>query len=544
MVTVESVQEALLRGRGITESNAGIFLQPTYETAIGNPFDFVDMRLAVELVQAAITDNKHILIWGDYDADGVSGTAVLVEVLRMCGANVTPYLPDRDQGYGLNRKALEQMVDTFHLLIAVDCGGSNVDEIAWLRDQGKQVIVMDHHELPDKLPPANAIIHPRHPRGHYSATHLAGAGVAWKFAQALLRTREADDDAEKWLLDLPLLGTLADSMPLVGENRAIVQFGMQVLQRTRRPGLKALIEASGLTQGAITAEDIAFRIIPPLNAAGRMEHPQDALDVVLARTKAEGEVAAKKLLKHNRDRRTLTQKIMIEAGEQYDPASPLVFAFNETWRAGVVGLVAGRLAEQYQKPAVVIGGSGEMAVGSARAYGDIDLFAALNEAREHTVKLGGHKQAAGFSLLSQNIPEFQRSLIQVLTKTLDNKEQKFIHTADAIVTPNVLSWDLQRFLEKLAPFGEKNPEPRFIIKDMVAARIKPVGKEGKHIKATLMSEGATLEGIGFGLGESLEVKEGQDVDALASLSVNRFRGNVSLQLQIRDIAASGSVTIS
>ncbi|HSX25018.1 MAG TPA: DHH family phosphoesterase, partial [Candidatus Andersenbacteria bacterium] len=272
IASVEELLETLLALRNVDPENATSFFSPSYHSAIHNPYDLATIDIAVERVMHAVRNQERIMVYGDYDADGITSTAIMMDVLQSLGAHAVPYLPHRyHDGYGLNGKVLKQASVEFDVLITVDCGIGNAKEIAMLRKLGKDVIIIDHHELPNTLPNATAILHPRHPEGSYCWGHLCGAGTSWKFAQALLRHNNSqfsnDPDKEKWLLDLAMIGTIADVMPLLGENRAIVRFGKEVLMRTRRPGVAALMKQARIDPSTATAKDIAFRIIPLINAA-------------------------------------------------------------------------------------------------------------------------------------------------------------------------------------------------------------------------------------------------------------------------------------
>ena len=543
--SLDDVRRLLFATRNISEAQQPSFLDPTYEGTVDNPFGITNMAAAVERLLSAAKHQEDVLIWGDYDADGVSGTAVLVEGLQAVGIRVTPYLPHRaDEGYGLNLESLKEMIDTFDILLTVDCGISNPEEVAWVQAKGKDVIIVDHHEVPATLPPAFAILHPRHSDGVYTTPHLSGAGMGWKLAQALLRRTNADDAAEKRLLDLPLLGTLADSMPLVLENRAIVRFGMEILRRTKRPGLLALMKAARVNVETMTPRDVAFRIIPAINAAGRMDHPQAALDALLARTTAEGEAAAARLIELNQARREVTARVTQEAMEYHDPNLPVVFAFNAAWPPGIVGIVASKLAERFRKPAVVMGAGKHAAVGSARTFGGIDVYAAMENGRKHTVKLGGHKQAAGVSLMPENMEKFKSAIVEAMGGATEIATEDVVeHRADAVVSDSLLSWDLQRLTSAFEPFGEGMPEPTFVVRGLVASGVRPVGKTGTHVKMRLLGPNKEIESIGFGLAER-NIADGQEVDALGTVQLNTFRGNASLQFQLLDVGPTGSVTIS
>lgn len=551
--TQDVLVDMLLKNRGVAKDQQEQFFASSYIRDIHDPYDMTDMEKAVERIMKAVRDGERIMVYGDYDADGITSTAIMVQTLTDIGAHVFPYLPHRyEDGYGLNKETLKRLLPEFDVLITVDCGVSNVEEIQMLVDNKKDVIVVDHHEIPKVLPPAYAILHPRHPDGAYGWGHLCGAGTSWKFAQGLLRHPDSphahDEDYEKWLLDLVMIGTIADVMPLLGENRAIVRFGKEVLMRTRRHGISALLTQSRLNVSASTAEDIAFRIVPLINAAGRIGHPQTALNALLAATPAQAERAVRELVQLNNDRRTLTKKMMDEAHIDIDPALPFVFVFNETWPAGIVGLVAGRLASQFAKPAFVVGSiakQGEkvsVAVGSARGAGHANVLSALETVRQHTVKLGGHKAAAGFSVLPENLEHVKQGLADYFAAQ-ERGAEPTPYTADAHIAPHLVSWDVVRTLQKFEPFGEANPKPIFALTGVELLEKRTVGKSNDHAKLKLYLADREVDAIGFGLGEHVEAL-GRSVDVLASMGVHEFRGRETLELQIADIAPRGEVTIT
>lgn len=541
--SLADLTELLFSQRGVDVDTRSLFLQPTYETGIHDPHSMFDMQKAVDRIYRAIEQDEHILVYGDYDADGISSTAIIVSALQDVGANATPFLPHRmDDGYGVSRKVLEKLEDEFDLLVTVDCGISNAEEINWLAAQGKDAIVIDHHELPDTLPAAHAILHPRHPEGSYPWPSLCGAGATWKLAQALLRDTRSpykdDPDREKWLLDLVLLGTVGDVMPLLGENRAMVKFGIEVLRRTRRPGLQALLDNANLSRKSLTVRDVAFRVIPLINAAGRIDHPQVALDLLLAPNATRALQGAADLVGINKERQSITRKLVQEAERQIDHTSPVIFAADVTWPAGVVGLVAGQLASRFGKPAVIVGGNGTHAVGSARTAAGINILAGLQHAKEHTLKLGGHVQAAGFSLEENKIADFREKLQEyfVDAPAQDDGEGRTFEVT-AVLEHTLMHWDTHKALEQFEPFGEANPSPLFALKDVPVLDARTVGKEGKHLKLTLASPHGSFDAIGFGLGDALDALD-THVDVLGSIETNEFRGNVKLQLSLTDIGGT------
>lgn len=541
----EKLLEVLLASRGLTPDAQDSFFAPSYAENIHNPYDMYDMNRAVERVMRAVRNKERILVYGDYDADGITSTAIMVSALSDIGAHVIPFLPHRyDDGYGLSSVALTAMLSEFDVLITVDCGVSNIAEIALLNNAGKDVIIVDHHEIPAVLPEAYAILHPRHPKGSYAWGHLCGAGTSWKFAQALLRHPDSghasDPDKEKWLLDLAMIGTIADVMPLLDENRAIVYFGKQVLPITRRLGLAALFAESRINPGSFSAEDIAFRIIPLINAAGRMGHPQSALNALLATTSEQARIAVKELVGLNTQRRAVSKSILEDAEAQVDPSLPFVFVANTAWPAGIVGLVAGRLATKFARPAFVVGGvpNATHGVGSARSGGGASVLQALETVRHHTMKLGGHTAAAGFSAVPENFEKIQEGLADFFTaRGLGADTSQSDHTADALISQSLVSWEVAHMLEKFEPFGQANPRPVFIIKGLKVFEARTVGKKADHIKVKLLVGDKEVDSIGFGLGEKAKNLP-KKVDVLASIGVNEFRGRQSLELRLVDIAAS------
>lgn len=539
----DELRTLLLKQRGVEGAAAENFFASKYERDIHDPNSLYGMALAVERVKRAIKKSERIVVYGDYDVDGVSSLAIMVHTLRSLGAHVCPYVPDRNSdGYGLNPRVLQGLKGEMDLLITVDCGISNAAEVAQLKKDGIDVIVTDHHEVPAVIPEAFAVIHPRHPAGKYAWGYLAGAGVAWKFAQALLREMRPGTEDEKWLLDLAVLGTLADVVPLLGENRAIVRFGLEVLRRTRRPGLRALIDDTAGDRFSLTEEEVTFRIIPRLNAAGRMDHAQPALDLLLATEENKAAALVQQVNQYNQRRQTETKRIIREAEAQVDGGG-IVFASSEGWSPGVVGLAAGRLAEKYQVPAVIVGSNGREMVGSARSPKAINILEVLSAGAEHLLKMGGHACAAGFTVAEGKL----ELLKETLKKAQLNKPAgpgAVSGTADAVVGEELLTRRAWRMLSDFAPFGEGNKRPRLLAKSLRIMDMRTVGKSGDHVKFTFFADNEPLGGIGFGLAEEAkDLKRGMAVDVLGELSENEFRGRSELQIEVKDVAEEGRVKI-
>lgn len=542
MRELAQLREELLSQRGISEAIADHFFLPDYASTTHDPLLLHDVPAAVERIFTARDKRERVLVWGDYDADGITATAILMTVLQGLGVAVTPYLPHRtDDGYALNSRVLQDLSPHFDLLISADCGVSNGEEITWLKGQGKDVIVVDHHELPERLPPADAILHPR--LGEYPFAHLSGAGVAWKLSQAILRDpRSKIALREEDLLDLAALGTIGDVVPLLGENRAIVTFGLKRLSRPQRAGVAALCRTCRLSfQQTISAKDVAFRIVPHLNAAGRMDHSQPALDLLLAHNEDEAHRLAQKLSEYNQERQVLTRRMMAEAERNLDLSLPFVFSANLAWRAGIVGLAAGRLADQYGRPAIVVGGNGKAAVGSARAPAGMNVLELLSTGKDFLTKLGGHERAAGFSLNADQISSFREALAAGVTSEAppETLARLGIH---AELDPGLLSWDLLELVESFEPYGEGNPRPQFLVRGMRVLDTRTMGKSSEHVRLMLAGEAETVEAVGFRKAKAAQGL-GERVDIVGSLEANEYRGQRRLQFVIEDLAPAGTVRV-
>lgn len=547
VVELPLLRSRLLSLRGVNEAGEESFFRPTYETSIHDPLLLHGMEEAVERIFSAVKKKQHIVVYGDYDADGISSTAVLITALREIGAVCSPYLPHRsDEGYGLNLGALKMLAAEADLIITVDCGVANVEEIEWLAQEKVDVIVVDHHEMGKELPKARAVLHPRHPEGKYPWGYLCGAGVTWKLCQQLWRHYhkmhgKTDPDAEKWLLDLALLGTVADIVPLVNENRAIVHFGLVVLARTRRPGLRALLDSLRLDSSTLSAKDVSHRIVPRLNAPGRLDHPQPALDLLLASSGSEASRLAAVLEQYNTRRQTVSRKVAREAEAQVVAEAPFVFAFNPGWPAGVVGLAASQLAQKFSRPAVIIGGNGKHGVGSARSPKGSNILRILEAGREHVLKLGGHAQAAGFSVLHDKINDFHAALMEYAKAgALGRHEQQPLHI-DAVIDQQLLTWQTAEMLMGFEPFGEGNSSPVLAVKKVPVSSVRRVGKTGDHLKLGLDVAGP-LDVIGFGLGERAE-KLGTTIDMAGTLKMDFYGGRARLAFELLDVAPAGKVKI-
>lgn len=559
-VDLHPVIRQLLWHRGIrTSEGVEDFLHPTFEKHVHDPFLFKNMQSAVDRVFLAIEKCEKIVVFGDYDADGLTGSTVVIATIRdihqrMIGAKplrLKSYIPHRDkEGYGLQMAQADQFVrDGVHLVITVDCGIACVNEIERLKKGGTQTIVVDHHQFGETLPDA-ILIHPSVPDETYPFKQLAAVGVAWKFACGLIqearkRGIEIPDGHEKWLLDLVAIATVTDIVPLVGENRVLETYGLKVLNKTRRPGLRALICQSGLIPGRITARDIGFVIGPRLNAPSRMDHASVGLELLLSNTEEEASVIASRLEALNRDRQDAMAVMMREADallDAFPKDAPSYVLWRDDWSPALVGLVAGRVADRFGVPVVAIGKHGQTWIGSGRSYPHYDITEAVKRAGEGLLtRSGGHVCACGFALAKdEHVPEFAERLRADSMERISTDQIGPTMEIHAELPLSHLNWD---FLEKLSimePFGAANVSPVFIARDLEVVTSSTVGKEGKHLRIIARSaEGPTQAFIAFGFGARVsEAMHGSHIDIVFTVSESEWNGNKDIQCKVVDFRQS------
>lgn len=547
----------LLSGRGLTTQAAvDEFLHPDFGQDLGDPFLFRHMRTAVDRITRALTGRERITVYGDYDADGICGAALLAETLRALGGVVDVYLPDRvTEGYGLNMPAVTKIAqEGAKLLITVDCGISNRAEIARAKALGTDVLVVDHHHEPKALPDAAlALINPVLSGEQYPFRGFCGAGTAFKVAQALLRATEYGKKLpnvpplpvgwEKWLLDLVAIATVADFSDLLGENRTLVSYGLLVLRKTRRLGLRALYEVSGISPAAVSTSTIAFQIAPRLNAAGRLNHASSALFLLLTRDAQKAKTLAAELQRTNQERQRLTDAIAKEATAQIGPApnDALVAAVGDRWPAGVIGIVAGKVLRKLHRPAIIMGREGEKIVGSGRSIDQYNLIEAVERAAQYLDRFGGHPQACGFTIVGEaNLAAFVREMQRDANERLTSEDLLPTLTVDLELTLAQISWKLLDVQGMLEPFGEKNPRPVFACRDVRVVDRSPVGANGNHLRLTVEDGSGTRAlfiGFGYGGSEGELATIGARLDIAFELDVNEWNGNRELQRKILDLRA-------
>lgn len=519
------------------------FLSPSYTDHIHDPFLFRDMEAAVERVQRAIREKEKIIAHGDYDADGVCGAAVLVEGLRTLGADVSPYIPHRErEGYGLNKESVEGFAKSgVKLLITADCGISNKPEIELAKNLGMDVIVTDHHQQPPELPPADAIINPNVQGEPYPFRGLAGVGVAFKLISALYqRTPSIKPGMEKWLLDLVAISTITDMMPLLDENRVLVRYGLVVMRKTRRTGLLALLGSLKNGKESVDAQHIGFHIGPRLNAAGRLKHANIAYDLLTSTDVDEADKLLKRLEQVNEDRKFITELIGGEVDAQLGTVTEeqkALFAFGKNWPIGVVGLVANKVAQKYNRPVFILGESDGNIVASGRSVPQVNIVEILQASKQYYLKYGGHAAACGFTLKhKEDLEEWKIFIHELISEKLKDAPSEPILNIESEIRLEDTNWEMWKFLSELEPYGQANPRPIFSTKNALVRNAKTIGKDGKHLKLVIAQGNHTREAVGFGFGKEYGgVIPGKPIDIAYEVDANEWNGEKRLQLKIKDI---------
>ena len=536
---VSPLMAQVLLSRGITSQEA---LQEMEDPlpALHSPYLLQDMDQAVQRIQLAIQEAQQIVVYGDYDCDGITSTAMLYHYLESSGAMVRFYIPDREgEGYGLNRDAVaylrQQGTD---LLITVDNGISSLEEIAYAKELGLDVIVTDHHMPRALLPDCVAVINPHRLDSTYPFPDLAGVGVAFKLICAL-EGDESCQETMEYYGDLLALGTIADVVPLQGENRALVKWGLPVLQTTQNLGLMALIQASGLGERQLTSESVAFGLAPRVNAAGRLGYAQRALELLLTEDEEEAEVLAQELNGYNQARKGMEQKIFEEIRQrlQAKPAlarQRVVVLSGEGWHQGVIGIVASKVVELVGRPCVLLSVEGEQARGSCRSVEGFSIVQALTACESHLLRYGGHSQAGGLTLQTTEIPAFCQALQEYAADQFDTMPTSTLTLQGSLQAKDV-TMEQVKALNRLEPFGCGNPQPIFCLPGCRIEGIYSIG-EGKHLRLRLGQNGAYFYGVYFGMAASrFPYSEGDTVDLAVQFSVQVYQGQEQLSIQIVDI---------
>jgi single-stranded-DNA-specific exonuclease len=540
------ILQQILFNRGMgTDAEARAFLraQPNFNS---DPFQFTGMQTAVERIQYALAHQEPIAIYGDYDVDGVTATALMVEALQKLGANVRGYIPNRfDEGYGLNTDALDTLkADGVKLVITVDCGIRSPNEALHSQTIGLDLIISDHHH-PDglNLPPALAVINPKQHGDIYPDKDLAGVGIAYKIIEALVSVQQSTNDLKlDDLLDLVALGTVADLAPLVGENRVLVRKGLKQIRETKRQGLFSLAGVAEMKIDKVTAGNIGFMLGPRLNASGRLESALASFELLTTTDFMRAGQLAQQLDVQNKHRQTITKSMQKQAEEiamSEDPEAFLLFAAHEDFNPGVVGLAASRLTEVYYRPAVVAAKNSEETRGSCRSIPEFHITDALDQCKDLLVRHGGHAAAAGFTVKNENLPELVARLKSIAKEQLSGKDLRQTLSADMEVSLAELNFEVLKHLEYLEPTGYGNPDAVFVSRNVKVKSSRTVGADAKHLKLTLEDErGATFDSIGFRLGHLRDTLPAR-VDVMYHFEANEWNGKRSLQLNLKDVKAAG-----
>lgn len=534
----------ILANRGIKEADMLPFLQKSTQDII-DPMRMADMDTAAERVKAAVENKEKIVVYGDYDVDGITSTSLLYDFLTSLGADAGYYIPERDgEGYGINIMAVNKLVKQgVKLMISVDCGITAIGEVEFASLQGMDVIITDHHTCKERLPSAaKAIVNPKRDDDEYPFKELAGVGVAFKLALAVsMKMGIKTIDTFNKYIDLAAIGTIADVVPLVGENRIIADRGIKKLRHTKRPGLAALLEKCGTQPSKLNASSVAFSIAPRLNAAGRLGSAETGVRLLLAGDAAEAEPIAAELDEQNKERQLTEQRIFDEALEiiaedpNFEKKKVIVLA-KEGWHHGVIGIVASRVCEKFYKPCILISHSNGTGKGSGRSIKGFDLFEALSACEDSLVQFGGHKAAAGLTINVSDIEKFTEKINKYADEKLTPDDMIPKVNIDCAVSERALTLKNAENLARLEPFGVGNEKPVFSLSNAVVAYAGAVGADKKHLRLSLKRNGVQVNAIGFYMGGLAEtLKYGDAVDAAFQMDINSYQGSRAVQLILKDV---------
>ncbi len=543
----DDVCRVLLR-RGIeSPDEARAFLRP-HLSSVHSPYELPDMKPAVERVTRALADGEKILVHGDYDADGMSAAALLTLGLREIGGRVEPFVPHRTRdGYDLSDAGIQKASDSgASLIVTADCGVTAAGAVVKAASMGIDVVITDHHRPGREIPNAVAIVNPMLPGSRYPFRDLAGVGVAFKLLSALFEAVGADAPRLNQHLDLVALGTVADQMPLTGENRVLVRAGLRALERSRKPGLRALLAGAGVSaEGRIEAEHISFRLAPRLNSVGRMAEADSGLQLLLATDPTEAQRLADHLERQNLERRQtdarVYEDVRKQVGSRLQDEDRAVVVWGDDWHPGVIGIVASRLVESYHRPSIVISFDGNVGRGSGRSIDGFHLFDALQECEPLLERFGGHRMAAGLTVRREHVEELAARLQEKARRDLSDREPVQELRLDLEVPMKRLGPDLLRWLGHLAPFGSGNPTPIVMVRGVALERVARVGNDGGHLRFQLLGDGHRIPAIAFGMGRRLqEARSSEGADVALEITENSWNGRREVQARVLDFRPAES----
>lgn len=522
-------------GREMQEDDIKKFLNPTRDDFY-DPFLLPNMKQAVERIEQAIKNNEKILIYGDYDADGITSTIILIKFFKEIGVEVDKYIPNRlEEGYGINNKALEEIKNRgIDLIITVDTGITANDQVKYANELGLDVIITDHHEPSDEIPKAVAVIDAKRKNNQYPFNQLAGCGIAFKLTQAISIKRKLDPSKYLKNLDIVSIGTISDLVPLVDENRVIVKLGLMLVKQTKNIGLRKLLLKSQLKE--VDSTSISFGITPRINAAGRLGNQYDALNLFITEDVKEAERLSEVLNSYNIERQKIGNKIYEEAISQLkDEEKNCIILGKEDWHHGVIGIVSSKITEKFNKPSILLCFEDNIAKGSGRSVPGFDLYKAISSTKEYLLGFGGHTMACGLSLTVENFERFKKEITKYIDENLDiSKLEKEIYI-DEILTIDDLDIEEIKELKSLEPFGEENPEPIIMYENVEINGIRTLS-ENRHLKLSLKKNDKIIDAIGFNLGELAEkYKIGDTIDIVGNIEINSFNGKDLIQIRLIDI---------
>ena len=534
---ITNLLASILVNRGIIDGEKiNVFLNPTRKDFY-NPFLMPDMEIAVKRIVKAIENKEKIMIYGDYDADGITSITVLKKYLNEIGLKTGEYIPNRlNEGYGLNKDAISKIYnDGYKLMITVDCGISGLEEVDYANSLGMEIIITDHHEPAEKLPEAIAVIDAKRKDNKYPFNQLAGVGVVFKLIQAISTELKLEEKEYLKYLDLVCIGTISDIVPLVDENRVIAKLGLKLIEKTKNIGLKTLLNIADLKK--IDSNAISFGVAPRINACGRMGFQEEALQLFLTEDSGEATKIAKRLVQFNQERQAKEKQIfeeVIEKIEKDNKDKKCIVLAEENWHHGVIGIVASKITEIYYKPSILICLEGDKGKGSGRSVPGFDLYTALTKCSDYIEKFGGHSMAIGITIKKENFEKLKEAIEKYAQESNISDIMPIINIDKEINLKNINIEEVKS-LELLEPFGEGNKMPLFLLRNLKIDSIRALSG-GKHLKLTLKQDNNIVDAIGFNMGDlSKEYLLGDKVDVVGTIEINSFGNKENIQINLKDI---------
>lgn len=533
----DDLVDQLLLNRKIKKEDWASFLKPDFEKGLHDPFLMKNMRAVADRIESAVKNREVVGLFGDYDADGLPGTALLFNTLERLGLDVKVYIPSREQGYGLNKEGIDFLKkEKVSLIITVDLGVRNIEEIKYARQNQIETIVVDHHEVANTLPDC-LILDPKQRGDDYPFKELSATGVVFKLIQALAKKfSKIDMSYLKWSLDLVAISTICDIVPLIDENRVFAKFGLIVLQKTKRIGLMKLYQKAAIEAGKIDTYSVGFQIGPRLNAPGRIDHANESFFLLVNKNDDEAALLAENLDKINRRRQAELDRVLKEAREKVCrdglDKKKVILVDGKNWPSGIIGLVAGRLMEEFARPVIVCERRVKDLRGSARSIDAYNIIAALDEAKDYLIRYGGHKRAAGLSLELDHLSNLYDKLLEVAESKIKDEELVPKILIDAKINIEKINLELLKKIQQFEPHGLGNPRPVMLMEKVGVSKIRTVGKDGRHLKINV----GGIDAIGFDLGQwAAELKENDSVDFVFTMDEDTWDGRTKIQLKILDL---------